>query len=241
MSVFSDIGSAGAVANLAVAQAMGTVIQHSYNGATDFVSLYACILEQSMGVKTSEFPFVMNKGGRLVFDVPVQDGLLPWSDEVRPILHDDEIIWSNRSYKVKYPIELKCNGYVYHVECEEIGYIDLVASPHTVVLSRPEVTRDVKNNSTKLDFSNLDTGYPRDVDGYFVEGGGEVVEREMGQVLVYDAVFYTKDMDLLVNDRVEPVGLTIDRFIVTRAERKFGLDGVFSMIVAHLTREKRFE
>lgn len=73
--------------------------------------------------------------------------------------------------------------------------------PHTVRLKRPAVTRDADNNVGTLDYASPTRNVL--VKCLFQTRGGTIVSTDEGGLIPFDAMLYTGETNIEVNDRVE--------------------------------------
>ena len=100
-------------------------------------------------------------------------------------------------------------------------------TPHTVTLKRPAVSRDADNNVATLDYAS--PSLTRSAEGMFQTRGGEVSVGDEGQIVPFDAVFYSLETDFEVNDRVEvALDFFTGNFRVTAVSPKGRMNGDFS-------------
>ena len=98
---------------------------------------------------------------------------------------------------------------------------------HTVQVIKPKRNRDSLTGSSSLDYTTAPVS-DRQVKGFLSTSGGTVDRGAEGEVLGFDAVFFTKDTVFEVDDQVivSLEGLA-GNFLVTGAEPKYDLDGDF--------------
>ena len=115
----------------------------------------------------------------------------------------------------------------------------LFRDAHSLNLKRPALSKDPENNSTIQDYTA--PAVDRTIKGMFQQRGGELVQDEEGNSLPIDAIFYTSDTDIAVDD-VLTVSLTgtDDKFRVISREAKYDVDGVFTHLQCNLIVETRF-
>ena len=99
-------------------------------------------------------------------------------------------------------------------------------TPHTVQLKRPTVTRDAATNVATRDY---DTPVKeKDVACLFQTRGGQVSVGAEGNIVPFDAILYTLDTDIEVNDRIEvALDFHTGNFLVTASVPKARHRGTF--------------
>lgn len=100
-------------------------------------------------------------------------------------------------------------------------------TPHSVTLKRPNVTRDTDNNVATRDYDN--PILTKTVRCLFQTRGGEVSIGDEGNIVPFDAVFYTLDKDIQPNDRIEvDLSFHTGNFLVTAVVPKARQIGIYS-------------
>lgn len=103
----------------------------------------------------------------------------------------------------------------------------LKRTPHSVTLKRPTVSRDADNNVASRDYAS--PAETRVIKGLFQTRGGEVAVGDEGNIVPFDAVFYTLETDVETNDRIEvAVSFYTGNFLVVGVEPKGRMNGEFS-------------
>ncbi len=109
-------------------------------------------------------------------------------------------------------------------------------TPHTVTLKSPTVTRDADNNVATRDYDT--PAKTLTVACLFQTRGGEVSVGDEGQIVPFDAILYTKETDIAVNDRIE-VALDIHtgNFLVVGVHPKGRLQGELDHVEVSLQKD----
>jgi len=118
MAIYNDIGKAEAMAELAVARAIGVSVLWSHEGAAD-VSLYASVLSDANRIEDKFDHRRQVEAGELTLVIPVQTGLSVQSGVNKPIVQGDVITYNGRRYVVSGDIDVQSNGYVFIVRLRE--------------------------------------------------------------------------------------------------------------------------
>lgn len=110
--------------------------------------------------------------------------------------------------------------------------------PHTIQVIKPTPDRDSATGATKLDYDTPISD--RQVKGFLSTRGGTMTTGDEGQLIPFDAVFFTKDTVIGVNDQaVVALGWLDGNFIVVGTEPKAGLDGDFDHNEVVLAKDNR--
>ena len=98
---------------------------------------------------------------------------------------------------------------------------------HTVQVIKPKRDRDADDGSSSLDYT-VSPVSDRQVVGFLSTSGGTVDRGSEGEVIGFDAVWFTRDTGMEVDDQVivSLEGLA-GNFLVTGVEPKYELDGDF--------------
>ena len=114
MSAYTDIGLAEAEAVLAEAQAIGQqfTLAHRDGSAN---TLWGLLTEQTL--EASSRGGLESSTGILDILIPVQTNFAVMSNNQRPVISGDKIVWSSRTFFVRSnnDIEQQANGYIYRV------------------------------------------------------------------------------------------------------------------------------
>ena len=109
-------------------------------------------------------------------------------------------------------------------------------TPHTVILKRPTVTRDADNNVATRDYDT--PALTAAVECLFQTRGGAVSVGDEGNIVPFDAVLYTHETDIEVNDRIEvALDLYTGNFLVTAVEPKGRMQGTLSHVEVLLQKD----
>jgi hypothetical protein len=112
-----------------------------------------------------------------------------------------------------------------------------IRQPHTLKVTRPEPVQDDDTNIGKLDETGVK---PFTIKGMFQERPGDQVQTREGAVVTFDAVLYTANTNVRVNDVIEPQGIpTTERFTVRDTERKYAVNGRFTHLQCTLSLENK--
>lgn len=115
----------------------------------------------------------------------------------------------------------------------------LFDEPHTLNLKRPTLSRNSDSNALEQDYAS--PAVDRDLVCMFQTRGGEVAQDEEGEFFPLDAIVYTTDTDLKIDDLLTVILTgTSDKFRVAGIEPKYDVDGEFMHNQLVLTRETRF-
>lgn len=109
-------------------------------------------------------------------------------------------------------------------------------TPHTVTLKRPDVIRDADNNVATRDYDN--PTQTSTVECLFQTRGGAVSVGDEGNIVPFDAVLYTHETDIEVNDRIEvALDFYTGNFLVTAVDPKARLRGTISHVEVLLQKD----
>ena len=97
---------------------------------------------------------------------------------------------------------------------------------HTVSVVKPTRSRSASTGKSSIDYDTPVS--TRDVVGFLSTSGGTVDRGGEGEVIGFDAIWFTKDTTIEVDDQVvvDLEGLS-DNFLVTGTEPKYDIDGDF--------------
>lgn len=110
--------------------------------------------------------------------------------------------------------------------------------PHTVQVIKPTPDRDSATGATKLDYDTPISD--RQVKGFISTRGGTMSTGDEGQSIGFDAVFFTKDTTIGVNDlAVLALGWLDGKFLVVGTEPKADLEGDFDHNEVLLAKDNR--
>ena len=107
-----------------------------------------------------------------------------------------------------------------------VGYGTLQRTPHTIRIVRPTRNRDSDTGVSSLDYASPVSD--RQVTGFLSTSGGTVTRGAEGEVIGFDAVWFSNESDFEVADQavVAIPGLS-GNFLVIGTEPKYDLDGDF--------------
>ena len=109
---------------------------------------------------------------------------------------------------------------------------------HTVQVVKPTPDRDSGTGATKLDYATPISD--RQVKGFVSTRGGTMSTGDEGQLIPFDAVFFTKDTVIAVNDLVVlSFSWLSANFIVVGTEPKADIDGEFDHNEVILAKDNR--
>jgi hypothetical protein len=114
-------------------------------------------------------------------------------------------------------------------------------TPFSVKQLRPLVVLDTEgSNATTLDYSEAKATVKRDVKCFFQMQSGKAFQQKEGNLFTFDALMWTHESDIKVNDKIEFVSAQLtSNFIVAGVEVKYNIDGKFNHVKVTLTRELR--
>jgi hypothetical protein len=118
MPVFDDLGQIEAIAELAVARAIGVKVFLTHQKDTP-VELYVNIVSERHEMENVSSRRHAIDINYLTLIVPVQTGLSHSSTSESPICEGDKVSYLSRYYVVWGPVEVLSNGYMWRVTCRE--------------------------------------------------------------------------------------------------------------------------
>jgi len=112
------------------------------------------------------------------------------------------------------------------------------STPHSVTLKRPARTRDTATNATELNYgAPTKTATTR---GLLQSRGGIKAISGEGESIPFDAMFFTLEVDVQVDDLLEvSLPFVVGKFVVLAVEPKPDLDGNFDHTEVLLKKETR--
>ena len=110
---------------------------------------------------------------------------------------------------------------------------------HTVQVIKPKRSRDTATGASSLDYTTSPVS-DRQVVGFLSTSGGTVDRGAEGEVIGFDAVWFTKDTGMEVDDQVivSLEGLA-GNFLVTGVEPKYDSDGDFDHAEVLLSKDNK--